>query len=282
MTRRDPWSDASRSRVSDRWTRAAAAWNQALTNVLISAAAIGSERLVLDLAAGSGDPSLEIVQRFPSVMVVALDRSFAGLQLAQQNSERLGLSSRIAFVQGDAHAIPLTSRSVDRITCRFGVMFFEETAGAMSEMLRVLKPGGQLALLVWGTFKQPLFEATIGAVLRRVPDANLPESTRAMYRFASQGSLAAELRKAGFCNVQETEMTLPRIWAGSAEQLWEYQQEVSTLYRPLFEAIPETLRPRVNEEVVAGLDRFRDHDLLTIPVQVVLATGNRSFSCGLC
>jgi hypothetical protein len=127
-----------------------------------------------------------------------------------------------------------------------------------------------------------LFEATIGAVLRRVPDANLPESTRAMYRFASQGSLAAELRKAGFCNVQETEMTLPRIWAGSAEQLWEYQQEVSTLYRPLFEAIPETLRPRVNEEVVAGLDRFRDHDLLTIPVQVVLATGNRSFSCGLC
>jgi hypothetical protein len=38
-------------------------------------------------------------------------------------------------------------------------------------------------------------------------------------------------------------MTLPRVWAGSAEQLWRYQQEVSTLYHPLFDSIPESLRP---------------------------------------
>jgi hypothetical protein len=155
-------------------------------------------------------------------------------------------------------------------------MFFEETGSAMSEMLRVLKPGGQIALLAWGAFKQPFFEVTIGAVLRLVPSATLPQSARAMYRFASHGSLATELRKAGFCNVQERELTLPRIWSGSAEQLWEYQQEISTLYRPLFEAVPETLRQRVGEEVVEGLTQFSYGNMLTIPVQVVLATGNRS------
>ena len=96
-----------------------------------------------------------------------------------------------------------------------------------------------------------------------------------MYRFASPGSLAAALRKAKFCNVQEREITLPRIWAGSPEQLWEYQQDVSTLYHPLFDSIPDTLRPRVAEEVVAGLTWFRHHDLLTIPVQVLLATATR-------
>jgi ubiquinone/menaquinone biosynthesis C-methylase UbiE len=277
MMRSDPWSDASRRRMGARWARAAADWNRALTDELIAAAAISSESLVLDLAAGSGDPSLIIVQRFSSVTVIALDRSFAGLQLARQNSEELRVAARITFIQGDVHNIPLSSRRVDRITCRFGVMFFEEIGDAMSEMVRVLKPGGRVALLVWGIFKQPLFEATIGAILRLVPGANLPESSHAMCRFASQGSLAEELRNAGFCNVQETEMTLPRIWAGSAEQLWEYQQEVSTLYWPLFEAIPETLRRRVDEEVVAGLSRFGDQGLLTIPVQVVIVTGQRSF-----
>jgi ubiquinone/menaquinone biosynthesis C-methylase UbiE len=262
--------------VSDRWARAAAGWNSALTDALIAAAAIGPQHLVLDLAAGSGDPSLEIVRRFSSARVVALDRSLAGLQLAQQQGEHLDARSRIAFLQGDVHAIPLTSNCVDRITCRFGVMFFEETSSAMSEMLRALKPGGQVALLAWGAFKQPFFEATIGTVVRLVPSATLPEATHAMYRFASHGSLAAALRKAKFCNVQEREITLPRIWAGSAEQLWEYQQDVSTLYHPLFDSIPETLRARVDQEVVDGLIQFSDGDLLTIPVQVVIATGNRS------
>jgi ubiquinone/menaquinone biosynthesis C-methylase UbiE len=262
--------------MAGRWTEAAAGWNQALTDALITAAAIGSGHLVLDLAAGSGDPSLEIVQRFPSGTVIALDRSFTGLQLASQDSDQLGVASRIAFVQGDAYAIPLASGCVDRITCRFGVMFFEEIGSALSEMLRVLKPGGQVALLAWGAFEQPFFEATIGAVLRLVPGATLPQATHAMYRFASHGSLAAALRKAKFWDVHERKITLPRVWAGSTEQLWEYQQDVSTLYHPLFASIPETLRSRVDEEVVAKLAQFRDQDHLSIPVQVVLGTATKA------
>src|SRR5438128_1421312 len=206
MLPQDPWSNASRARLSDRWARAAAGWNAAPTDALIAAAAIGPQDLVLDLAAGSGDPSLEISRRFPSSTVVALDRSLAGLQLARQQSAHLGTLSRMTFIQGDVHAIPLTSSCVDRITCRFGVMFFEETGIALCEMLRVLKPGGQVALLAWGAFKQPFFDATIGAVLRLVPSATLPQSAQAMYRFASHGSLATELRQARFCDVRERAM----------------------------------------------------------------------------
>src|SRR5260370_15486937 len=101
----DPWGDASRSRVDDRWATAAAGWNRALTDALIAAAAIVPESLVVDVAAGSGDPSLEIVQRISSVRVVAMDKSSAGLALARESSERLGVASRIAFVQGDVYAI---------------------------------------------------------------------------------------------------------------------------------------------------------------------------------
>jgi ubiquinone/menaquinone biosynthesis C-methylase UbiE len=275
MLQCDPWADASRSRMSERWAHAAAGWNRALTDALISAAAIKPESLVIDLAAGSGDPALDIIQRTASARVIALDRSSAGLALARQRSEELRAASQIAFVSGDVHALPVASECADRITCRFGVMFFTEVAQAISEMLRVLKPGGRVALLAWGSFEQPFFAATIGVVLRIVPGAEVPRAARAMHRFAIHGSLGTEMRKGGFSKVQETERTLPRIWAGSTQQLWEYQQEVSTLHRPMFDVIPAALRPLVDSEVIASLAQFRDSDRLSVPVRVILATGEK-------
>ena len=57
-------------------------------------------------------------------------------------------------------------------------------------------------------------------------------------RFATAGSIQEALCRAGFRNVQEQHVTLPRIWAGSAQQLWEYFQEIDTLFQPLLRAIP--------------------------------------------
>ena len=275
MAQRDPWAEASRGRTSTRWAEAAAGWNTALTDTLIAAAQIGPESVVVDLAAGSGDPSLEIARRIPSASVIALDRSSAGLALARESSQQQGFTSRMAFVQADVHAIPVKSASVDRITCKFGVMFFERTDSALSEMFRVLKPGGTVALLAWARFEQPFFEATLGTVLELMPGIRLPELTRAVHRFASPGSLTSEIRKAGFRNVQETEASLTRHWAGSPKQLWEYQQEVSTPWHPVFKAIPSNLRREIDSAVTAKLAQFRKADELVVPAEVILATGEK-------
>jgi len=275
MRERDPWMAASRARVSDRWATASAGWNRAITDELLAAAQLSPDSVVLDLAAGSGDPALTIAERLPAGKVIAVDSSLAGLLFARTQAAHLGLNSRFACLQGDAHAIPLGRERVDCITCRCGIMFFRHPGLALSEMLRVLKPGGRVALLAWGRFEQPFFDATIGLVLRLVPGAEMSPQARVMFRFASPGSLERELRAAGFCNVQEDLVTLPRIWAGSPEELWEYQQQVSTLCHPLFAAIPAALRPRVDAEVASALARFRSGAGLTLPAQLVLATGKR-------
>ena len=57
MPERDSWGKAAGARVSDRWARAAADWNTAITEELLKAAEINDDSLVLDLAAGSGDPA---------------------------------------------------------------------------------------------------------------------------------------------------------------------------------------------------------------------------------
>ena len=275
MTERDSWDAAARARVSDRWTDCSARWNTAMTDALLSAVALTPDCVVLDLAAGSGDPALTIAGRATGGTVIALDSSRAGLVLASAQAGQLGVDQRITFVQADAHAIPLAPSCVDRVTCRCGIMFFNDTAVVISEALRVLKPGGRVAFLVWGSFEQPFFDATVAVVLRLLNGAQMPTQAREMFRFAAPGSLERVLRAAGFSNIREEALTVPRIWAGSAEELWAYQQEISTLCHPLFDRIPPDSHPTVDAQVVASLSRFQSGGVLTVPVNVIVVAGQR-------
>jgi ubiquinone/menaquinone biosynthesis C-methylase UbiE len=275
MTARELWDAAARARVSDRWAEASARWNTAMTNALLSAAAIMPNSVVLDLAAGSGDPALTIAEHLVRGRVIALDNSRSGLLLASTHARQLALGLKVNFVQGDAHAIPLLPSCVDRVTCRCGLMFFNDTGLVMSEVLRVLRPGGRAAFLVWGSFEQPFFDATVGVVLRLINGAQMPAQAREMFRFASRSSLERALKTAGFRNVLEEPLTVPRIWAGSAEELWAYQQEISTLCHPLFDSIPTDSRSNIDAEVAASLSRFRNGNVLTVPVNVIVVAGQR-------
>ena len=246
-----------------------------MTDALLSAAALSPDSVVLDLAAGSGDPALTIAERVIRGRVIALDSSLASLLLAGTHARRLGLGAKVTFVQADAEAIPLTPNCVDRVTCRCGIMFFNDAGRVMSEVLRVLKPGGCAAFLVWGSFEQPFFDATVAVVLRLVSGAQMPTEARKMFRFASPGSLEGVLRAAGFCNIREESLTVPRVWSGSPEELWAYQQEISTLCHPLFDSIPLDSRSKIDAEVSELLSRFQSGSVLSVPVNVIVVAGQR-------
>jgi len=283
MTEHDSWDAAARARVSDRWSAHSAQWNTAMTDALLSAAALSPDSVVLDLAAGSGDPALTIAERVIRGRVIALDSSLAGLLLAGTHARRLGLGAKVTFVQADAEAIPLAAKCVDRVTCRCGIMFFSDTALVMSEVLRVLKPGGRAAFLVWGSFEQPFFDATVGIILRLVEGAQMPTQALEMFRFAAPGSAERAMRTAGFRNISEESLTVPRIWAGSAEELWAYQQEISTLCHPLFDSIPTNSRSKIDAEASALLSRFQSGSVLSVPVNIIVVSGKRpageKFTC---
>ena len=275
MTERNTWDVAGRARVSGRWAEHARLWNKAMTDALLSAAVLSPNSVVLDLAAGAGDPTFAIAERLVGGCVIALDSSHASISLARAGAGQLGLGSKIKCVQADAQAIPLAQDCVDRVTCRCGIMFFRDTGLVLSEVLRVLRPGGRVTFLAWGPFQQPFFDATVGVVLRLVEGAQMPGQAWEMFRFAESGSLGGALRSAGFANVREESLTVPRIWTGSAEELWAYQQEVSTLCQPLFNSIRAESRPRVDAEVSALLSRFRSGNALRVPVNVIVAAGER-------
>src|SRR5713101_5799810 len=133
MLEPDPWAVASEARSASRWRRLAASWNSGPTQALIDAADPAQRSFVLDLAAGSGDPAIGIALRFSAARVVALDRSGAGLVTAQQVAQNLGIAERLWFIQADVHHLPLANSHFDRVTCRCGIMFFDETHALLQE-----------------------------------------------------------------------------------------------------------------------------------------------------
>ncbi len=102
--------------------------------------------LVLDLAAGTLDVSLEIVRQHPQARVLAVDFS---LPMLQQGREKLLARQQggIVPVAGDAYALPFPDRTFDALTMAFGIRNLPDHLLALQEISRLLKPGGMVAIL---------------------------------------------------------------------------------------------------------------------------------------
>jgi ubiquinone/menaquinone biosynthesis C-methylase UbiE len=98
---------------------------------------------ILDLGAGPGLLSAEILRQIPHVTVIGIDPLRTMLHLAQKNVQQ---SSPGAFtpVLGVSENIPLKDKSVDTIVSRFSLPYWTKPSQSFSEMHRILKPGGKI------------------------------------------------------------------------------------------------------------------------------------------
>jgi ubiquinone/menaquinone biosynthesis C-methylase UbiE len=105
--------------------------------------ALDSADLLLDVAAGTGHAARALA---PSVRgVVALDATTAMLAAGKAAAEQAGLHN-IVFQRGDASALPFLDDSFDVVVSRFAVHHFENPRGPAAEMVRCLRPGGQMMI----------------------------------------------------------------------------------------------------------------------------------------
>lgn len=103
--------------------------------------------VVLDLCTGTCDFGIEALRRGGAARVVGVDFAAEMLRIGRDKLRRRGLWARAPLVRGDAARIPLADSSVDAVTIAFGIRNVEVPEEACREMARVLKPGGQLAVL---------------------------------------------------------------------------------------------------------------------------------------
>jgi demethylmenaquinone methyltransferase / 2-methoxy-6-polyprenyl-1,4-benzoquinol methylase len=153
---------------------------------------------VLDACCGTGDLAIAAERR--GGRVVGLD--FSERMLARARSK----SGTIEWVQGDALALPFGDAEFDAATVGFGVRNLSDLEGGLRELNRVLRPGGQVAVLeitrprgILRPFFRFWFDVLVPLAGRVLPGGEaytyLPASVR---RFPGPEDLSALLRKAGF------------------------------------------------------------------------------------
>jgi len=102
---------------------------------------------ILDLATGTADLAIELARRNPQAHIIGMDFSEKMLEIGKEKVAKYGLESQIDLQPGDAAALPFMDNSFDAVTVAFGVRNFEHLDKGLSEICRVLKPGGQAFIL---------------------------------------------------------------------------------------------------------------------------------------
>jgi ubiquinone/menaquinone biosynthesis C-methylase UbiE len=121
----------------------------ARTGMLDLAALAPGER-VLDLACGTGLATLDAARSVgPHGQVVGTDLSGQMVDIARRRAVEQELSN-VTFQRMDAESLDLPDATFDVVLCSLGLMYLPDTQGAVQEWLRVLKPGGRVAIAVWG------------------------------------------------------------------------------------------------------------------------------------
>ena len=113
---------------------------------------------ILDVATGTGDVAIMTYHMLKPEQIIGVDISQGMLQVGREKIEKAGLSAQIELRQADSTALPFEDNSFDAITVAFGVRNFQDLEKGLSEMRRVLKPGGRLSVLEFSRPHNPIFK----------------------------------------------------------------------------------------------------------------------------
>lgn len=102
---------------------------------------------ILDIATGTGDLAILMAEKTNASKIVGLDLSAGMLEVGKKKIAGKNLSTKIDMVLGDSEAIAFGDNHFDAITVSFGIRNFETLEKGLSEILRVLKPGGIFVIL---------------------------------------------------------------------------------------------------------------------------------------
>jgi len=168
---------------------------------------------VLELAAGTGALTVELVASLPGAAVTATDLNAAMVEYGA------GKVPSAAWRTADATELPFADAGFDLVVCQFGVMFFPDKGAAFAEAARVLGGEGRFLFNTWATVEEHDFAAALSAALERVLPADVPAFVVAVpHGYSDPDTVVADLAAGGMeCVAHERIVAIGQ--AGSAAEL---------------------------------------------------------------
>jgi SAM-dependent methyltransferase len=276
-----PAPGPDREHVHGMWATVAPAWathaeyadargaGVAERMLALSAPATGDR--VLELACGPGGLGLAAAERVgPGGEVVLSDVAAEMVAIAAARAGGRGLANVSTRVV-DLEAIDAPAESFDVVLCREGLMFAFDPARAAREIARVLRPGGRVAIAVWGPRERNpwlgiVFDAVSAVTGAPVPPPGVPGP----FALADRERLAALLSGAGLEHVEVGEMAVP-LRAASFDEWWARSCALAGPLATRLAAMPEEAARSVREHARVAVAPYETPTGLELPGLTLLA-----------
>ena len=260
-----------RDKQKDSWNKFSPGWKKwdeltmsflkPYSEAMITAMNPGGSDVVLDVAAGTGEPGLSIASMLTDGKVIVTDLSDGMLNVASEKAAASGIKN-LETKLADACELPFDDNSFDVVSCRFGFMFFPDMLLAAQEMARVLKPGGRIATTVWGSpDKNFWITCMMQNIKNHIEMPTPPEGAPGMFRCAKPGFVSDLFEKAGLGNISESEAT-GKIICRDAEEYWDFMTEIAAPFVEALSHTDEETKESIRVDVINSLnEKYPDHQI---------------------
>jgi len=276
-----------KANIRTEWRAAAPGWSAwvgvleaedgggAVSRTLVQLARIGPGDVVLDVAAGYGEPGLTAARAVaPGGRVVCTDISGEMLVFGRERAAAEGLDN-VEFLECDAEELVFEEASFDAVLSRQGLQFLPDVAGVLARLRAFLKPHGRLAAAVWGPPDTVQFAAPVPVIRAELGLPPPPAGIPGPFALADAGQLARLVEAAGFTDV-ETGTVTAIYQTDSPELATRWLREVAPPISSLVDGRPPEVQERVWAKVTQAWAPYTTADgRVRLENQAVWVTGTR-------
>ncbi len=229
---------------------------------------------VLELACGPAGLGLEAAKRVgPGGAVVLSDVVAEMTAIAAARAAALGLTN-VTTCELDLESIDEPDASYDVVLCREGLMFALDPARAVREIRRVLRPGGRVALAVWGPRdRNPWLGVVFDAVSAQIGAPVPPPGVPGPFSLADSDALAGLLAAAELSDVVVSEGPVP-LRADSFDEWWERTSALAGPLTKILASMPEEAAQAIRARARAAAGAYETPVGLEFPGVTLIASGS--------